>query len=180
MWSPLLTHPKITFSPFFRHASIDAATRAARGLPEDLIRLCVGIEDPYDLLDDLERALIDAGAIALDPLENKYVKVLDNDALALAVRKLQLDGANEKEWFISAPGKVILFGEHAVVHGVVSHFLPSGTFLQVQVPVTVTLSLVEPSLIITTGSPAPASQKFLLKSNGIENPLLTLSPPFFA
>jgi hypothetical protein len=71
--------------------------------------------------------LIDAGAIALDPLENKYVKLPDNDALALAVRKLQLDGANEKEWFISAPGKVILFGEHAVVHGVVSHFLPSGT-----------------------------------------------------
>lgn len=77
----------------------------------------------------------------MDPLENKYVKVLDNDALALAVRKLQLDGAIEKEWFISAPGKVILFGEHAVVHGVVSHSLPSGTFLQVQVPVTVTLSL---------------------------------------
>ena len=127
MWSPPLTHPEITLLPFFRHASIDAATRAARGLPEDLIRLCVGIEDPYDLLDDLERALIDAGAIALDPLENKYVKLTDNDALALAVRKLQLDGANEKEWFISAPGKVILFGEHAVVHGVVSHFLLSGT-----------------------------------------------------
>jgi hypothetical protein len=59
----------------------------------------------------------------LDPVENKYVKLQDNDALTLAVRKLQLDGANEKEWFISAPGKVILFGEHAVVHGVVS--LPS-------------------------------------------------------
>ena len=122
-----LTNFKIKIYPFFRHASIDAATRAARGLPEDLIRLCVGIEDPYDLLDDLERALIDAGAIALDPVENKYVKLQDNDALSLAVRKLQLDGASEKEWFISAPGKVILFGEHAVVHGVVSHFLPSGT-----------------------------------------------------
>ena len=128
-------------------------------MPEDLIRLCVGIEDPYDLLDDLERALIDAGAIALDPVENKYVRLQDNDALSLAVRKLQVDGANEKEWFISAPGKVILFGEHAVVHGIVSHFLPSGTFLQVQALVTVTLSLVGPSLIITTGSPVPASQK---------------------
>ena len=117
----------------FRHASIDAATRAARGLPEDLIRLCVGIEDPSDLLDDLERALIGAGAIALDASQNKYVRLPDNDALTLAVQKLQLD---EKEWFISAPGKVILFGEHAVVHGVVSHFL------QVQVPVqTITLSL---------------------------------------
>ncbi|KAF8150764.1 cystathionine beta-lyase [Crassisporium funariophilum] len=101
------------------HASIDPATRAARGLPEDLIRLCVGIEDPHDLLDDLERALIDAGAIALDASLNKYVRVPENDALTLAVQKLHLDGAKAvEEWFISAPGKVILFGEHAVVHGV--------------------------------------------------------------
>jgi hypothetical protein len=119
----------------FRHSSIDAATRAARGLPEDLIRLCVGIEDPHDLLDDLERALIDAGAIAVDASQNKYVRVLDNEALVLAVQKLQLDDPMQNEWFISAPGKVILFGEHAVVHGVVSHILP-----QVQVPVTVRLS----------------------------------------
>ncbi|KAF9484332.1 cystathionine beta-lyase [Pholiota conissans] len=102
------------------HASIDPATRAARGLPEDLIRLCVGIEDPNDLLDDLERALIDAGAISLDLAQNKYVRVPENDALSLAVNQLQLDGAVKRgrEWFVSAPGKVILFGEHAVVHGV--------------------------------------------------------------
>lgn len=105
-----------------RHASIDAATRAARGLPEDLIRLCVGIEDPHDLLDDLERALIEAGAIAFDITQNKYVRVPENDALRAAVESLRLDGGEEeeREWFISAPGKVILFGEHAVVHGVVS------------------------------------------------------------
>ncbi|KAJ3510120.1 hypothetical protein NLJ89_g4855 [Agrocybe chaxingu] len=101
------------------HASIDPATRAARGLPEDLIRLCVGIEDPHDLLDDLERALISAGAIAFDASQNKYVRVPDDDALSLAVQKLQLDGVlQDTEWFVSAPGKVILFGEHAVVHGV--------------------------------------------------------------
>lgn len=99
--------------------------RAARGLPEDLIRLCVGIEDPTDLLDDLERALVDAGAVALDVAQNKYVKVPEHDALTQAVQSLSL-GASVKseplqqEWFISAPGKVILFGEHAVVHGVVS------------------------------------------------------------
>jgi cystathionine beta-lyase/cystathionine gamma-synthase len=46
-----------------RHASISAAVRAARGLPENLIRLCVGIEDPRDLIDDLEHALISSGAI---------------------------------------------------------------------------------------------------------------------
>ena len=39
------------------HASIDAATRAERALPEDLIRLCVGIEDVHDLLEDLESAV---------------------------------------------------------------------------------------------------------------------------
>jgi cysteine-S-conjugate beta-lyase len=39
------------------HASIDAETRAARALPEDLIRLCVGIEDVHDLIADLESAV---------------------------------------------------------------------------------------------------------------------------
>ncbi|MBE7182487.1 MAG: PLP-dependent transferase, partial [Terriglobus roseus] len=39
------------------HASIDAKTRAERELPEDIIRLCVGIEDVEDLLDDLRRAV---------------------------------------------------------------------------------------------------------------------------
>jgi cystathionine beta-lyase len=39
------------------HASIDAKTRAERALPEDLIRLCVGIEDVDDLIDDLRRAV---------------------------------------------------------------------------------------------------------------------------
>lgn len=103
-----------------RHASIDPALRAARGLPEDLIRLCVGIEDPVDLIDDLEHALIDAGAITFDAQQNKYVRVVPstNDELNRAVQKLGL-GEVEQEWFVSAPGKIILFGEHAVVHGVV-------------------------------------------------------------
>ncbi|KAF7332040.1 Cystathionine beta-lyase [Mycena kentingensis (nom. inval.)] len=104
------------------HASIDAATRAARGLPEDLIRLCVGIEDPIDLIDDLEHALIDAGAIAFNGQLNKYVRVMPSahDQLNRAVQKLGLydPRPDEQEWFVSAPGKVILFGEHAVVHGV--------------------------------------------------------------
>ena len=39
------------------HASIDAKTRAERQLPEDIIRLCVGIEDVDDLIDDLSRAV---------------------------------------------------------------------------------------------------------------------------
>jgi cysteine-S-conjugate beta-lyase len=39
------------------HASIDAKTRKEREMPEDIIRLCVGIEDPDDLIDDLSRAV---------------------------------------------------------------------------------------------------------------------------
>jgi cystathionine beta-lyase len=39
------------------HASIDAKTRLERAMPEDLIRLCVGIEDVDDLIDDLRRAV---------------------------------------------------------------------------------------------------------------------------
>lgn len=113
---------------FSRHASIDPAIRAARGLPEDLIRLCVGIEDPADLLDDLERALLEAGAITLSD-QQEYVRASPGGVLSRAVEKLAFTDNAElgllrqkenREWFVSAPGKVILFGEHAVVHGVVS------------------------------------------------------------
>lgn len=45
------------------HASIDTATRHERAMPEDIIRLCVGIEDVDDLIDDLRRALVQAGAV---------------------------------------------------------------------------------------------------------------------
>ena len=43
------------------HASIPAEVRKARQLPEDLIRLCVGIEDVNDLLEDLHHSLCKAG-----------------------------------------------------------------------------------------------------------------------
>lgn len=39
------------------HASIDQKTRKERKMPEDIIRLCVGIEDCDDLIDDLSRAV---------------------------------------------------------------------------------------------------------------------------
>ncbi|TDL25608.1 cystathionine beta-lyase [Rickenella mellea] len=108
------------------HASIDPATRAARGLPEDLIRLCVGIEDPADLLDDLEHALLEAGAITLEQGlgGHHYVRTAEHEGTAIsrAVEKLAFNEKTQsddgREWFVSAPGKVILFGEHAVVHGV--------------------------------------------------------------
>ncbi|KAG0172867.1 cystathionine beta-lyase [Apophysomyces sp. BC1034] len=45
------------------HASIPAHIRAEREFPEDVIRLCVGIEDVEDLLEDLEQALVSAGVL---------------------------------------------------------------------------------------------------------------------
>ncbi|KAJ3314643.1 cystathionine beta-lyase [Blyttiomyces sp. JEL0837] len=48
------------------HASIPAEVRRARGLVEDLVRLCVGIEDVDDLLEDLDQAL-DNAERGIDP-----------------------------------------------------------------------------------------------------------------
>jgi hypothetical protein len=113
------------------HASIDAAVRAERGLPEDLIRLCVGIEDLVDLIDDLEHALLEAGAITVSAGadQHQFVRATvpsGGASISRAVEKLAYNEPparkkEDREWFVSAPGKVILFGEHAVVHGVVSY-----------------------------------------------------------
>lgn len=49
----LLCHPAT-----MTHASVDAAERRRVGISDGLIRLSVGLEDPRDLLDDLDRALL--------------------------------------------------------------------------------------------------------------------------
>lgn len=49
------------------HASIDPQTRKERDFPEDLIRLCVGIENADDLIDDLKVAFMRAGAVKVHP-----------------------------------------------------------------------------------------------------------------
>jgi hypothetical protein len=113
-----------------RHASIDPAVRAARNLPEDLIRLCVGIEDAEDLIDDLESALLEAGAIQyVEDGEGgrRLVRVrssqAEGDEVTKKLEQIELDSRSKrpapKTLITSAPGKVILFGEHAVVHGIV-------------------------------------------------------------
>lgn len=72
------------------HASIDPQTRAERHMPEDIIRLCVGIEDPEDLIDDLRRALVQAGAVkvtidGIEPLSLNDNAAADAPAPATAV-----------------------------------------------------------------------------------------------
>ena len=115
-----------------RHASIDPAVRAARGLPEDLIRLCVGIEDPQDLIDDLENAIMEAGVTLpsimpsiLEPFSPIRGEPWAPPQLIFAPQPIveERRKPTHPHWFISAPGKVILYGEHAVVHGVVSPLL---------------------------------------------------------
>lgn len=39
------------------HASISPEVRKERGLKEDVIRICVGIEEPDDLIADLKQAI---------------------------------------------------------------------------------------------------------------------------
>ena len=56
------------------HASIPEHIRKERELPEMLIRLCVGIEDVRDLLDDLVFALLHANAITA-----KHAKTMIDD-----------------------------------------------------------------------------------------------------
>jgi cystathionine beta-lyase len=52
---------QVSMPCFMSHASIPAEVRAARGLPDDLVRISAGIEDGEDLLEDLEAALAAAG-----------------------------------------------------------------------------------------------------------------------
>lgn len=96
------------------HSSIDRKVRAERGFPDDIIRLCVGIEDVNDLISDLDEALLVAGAVT---------KGSDGE-LQRVTKSMQMPGVaattplSSSSLMVSAPGKVIFFGEHAVVHGV--------------------------------------------------------------
>ena len=52
----LMTHPAST-----THASVSEEKRAEMGVTEGLLRLNVGLEDPADLIEDLDQALAQAG-----------------------------------------------------------------------------------------------------------------------
>lgn len=47
----------ISLPCYMSHASIPAEVRAARGLPDDLVRISCGIEDAEDLIADLDQAM---------------------------------------------------------------------------------------------------------------------------
>ena len=48
----LMTHPATT-----THSSLTPETRAAMGVSEGMLRISVGLEDPEDLMEDLDQAL---------------------------------------------------------------------------------------------------------------------------
>ena len=48
----MITHPAT-----MTHAEVPVKERHARGLPEGLVWLSVGIEDKQDIIEDLEQAL---------------------------------------------------------------------------------------------------------------------------
>lgn len=52
----LMTHPAST-----THSSLAPETRAEMGVSEDMLRISVGLEDPQDLIDDLDQALRKVG-----------------------------------------------------------------------------------------------------------------------
>ncbi|MCU0892345.1 MAG: PLP-dependent transferase, partial [Sandarakinorhabdus sp.] len=52
----LMTHPAST-----THASVSETVRAEMGITEGMLRLSVGLEDPADLVEDLDHALRIAG-----------------------------------------------------------------------------------------------------------------------
>ena len=54
------TSSLVSLPCFMSHASIPAEVRAARGLPDDLVRISAGIEDEDDLIRDLEMAMAKA------------------------------------------------------------------------------------------------------------------------
>ena len=48
----------ISLPCYMSHASIPAEVRAARGLPDDLVRISTGIEDARDLIADLDQVRV--------------------------------------------------------------------------------------------------------------------------
>jgi cystathionine beta-lyase len=90
------TNSLISLPCFMSHASIPAEVRAARGLPDDLVRISAGIEDSVDLIADLGAALDEAaGGNAAHAIraaaEAMAAEELDRAALHARVRELEAE-----------------------------------------------------------------------------------------
>ena len=59
------------------HASIPAEVRAARGLPDDLVRISVGIEEPEDLLEGEHNSFHRAGCCCTKCTKSALRKALE-------------------------------------------------------------------------------------------------------
>jgi|CZKL01.1.fsa_nt_gi cystathionine beta-lyase len=62
------------------HASVPPEVLAQRDLPEDLVRISVGIEDEEDLIDDLDRAIQEALVPIPDAAPKTRISVFGNSA----------------------------------------------------------------------------------------------------
>lgn len=75
----------ISLPCYMSHASIPAEVRAARGLPDHLVRISVGMEHPQDLLADLDQAIKAAmQAIGQEPVSlTQYAEPQNREAQLL-------------------------------------------------------------------------------------------------
>ena len=80
----------ISLPCFMSHASIPAEVRAARGLPDDLVRISAGIEDADDLVADLSAAFDEAMATTAGvPAGAAPTTQVDTDALMARLKALE-------------------------------------------------------------------------------------------
>lgn len=88
------TNSLISLPCFMSHASIPPEVRAARGLPDDLVRISAGIEDVNDLVADLGAALdaaTEGGAAHSAKAAASAVAAEELDKAALIARIKQLE-----------------------------------------------------------------------------------------
>ena len=86
----LVIHPAST-----THQQLSTAQLAAAGVPEDLVRISVGLEDPEDILWDLDQALTAATAAAPAPAPARTVEGPDRHAVGVSARTVHPAAAGE-------------------------------------------------------------------------------------
>ena len=57
-------HTTISVPVYLSHAFLTEAERQSTGITENLVRISVGLENPQDLMNDLDQALKEATSVA--------------------------------------------------------------------------------------------------------------------